>query len=172
MQSNSRTAYQDAFDTANKNGAVQGRKRQLKGDSLWRQGIFLGKSVASNEFLFGTEDGVYSGRGVRRLAAAQRANKELFDKFPQGAKEAGDLTWRSRSTATDGHGRGERAGDTRHGHSSNAGGNQRGTKHPEGTSGRSSGREAQEEAHNGGGSPGPPSRAGCRGREHCGEIGL
>ncbi|CAE7848057.1 RE1 [Symbiodinium necroappetens] len=94
-----RYATKDAFDTAytgevlpfgetamfrtpiSKTGAVQGRKRQLKGDSLWRQGIFLGKSVASNEFLFGTEDGVYSGRGVRRLAAAQRANKELFDKF-------------------------------------------------------------------------------------------
>ena len=67
LKSNSRTAYQDAFDTActieilpfgetamfrtpiSKTGAVQGRKRQLKGDSLWRQGIFLGKSVATNE---------------------------------------------------------------------------------------------------------------------------
>ncbi|OLQ03440.1 Retrovirus-related Pol polyprotein from transposon TNT 1-94 [Symbiodinium microadriaticum] len=99
LKSNSRTAYQDAFDTAytgevlpfgenamfrtpiSKTGAVQGRKRQLKGDSLWRQGIFLGKSVASNEFLFGTEDGVYTGRSVRRLAPAQRVNKELFGKF-------------------------------------------------------------------------------------------
>ena len=58
-------------DPITKTGAVQGRKRQLKGDSLWRQGIFL----------FGTEDGVYSGRSVRRMAPAARTNKELFDKF-------------------------------------------------------------------------------------------
>ncbi|CAE7201682.1 RE1 [Symbiodinium sp. CCMP2592] len=75
VKANGRTAYQDAFDTtftgdilpfgetamfrmpASKTGAVQGRKRILKGDSLWRQGIFL---------------------SLRRLPPGQRAGKELM----------------------------------------------------------------------------------------------
>ena len=73
------TAYQDAFDTdysrdilpfgetamfrtASRMGAMQGRKRVLKGDSLWRQGIFLGRTLQSAEYLFGPADGVYTAR--------------------------------------------------------------------------------------------------------------
>ena len=109
IKANGRTAYQDAFDTnysgevlpfgetamfrtpISKTGAVQGRKRQLKGDSLWRKGIFLGKSTGTNEFLFGTEDGVYTARSVRRLPPAGRSSKELMDKFV-------GLPWDTKST--------------------------------------------------------------------------
>eukprot|EP00439_Symbiodinium_sp_Y106_P052723 s3817_g7.t1 len=99
VKANGRTAYQDAFDTAftsdilpfgetamfrmpaSRTGAVQGRKRVLKGDSLWRVGIFLGRTLQSAEYLFGTKDGVYTARSLRRLPPGQRANKELMAGF-------------------------------------------------------------------------------------------
>ena len=99
VKSNGRTAYQDAFDTdytgdilpfgetamfrmpGSKTGAVQGRKRVLKGDSLWRPGIFLGRTLQSTEYLFGAADGVHTARSLRRLPLPQRANKELMATF-------------------------------------------------------------------------------------------
>ena len=99
VKANGRTAYQDAFDTAftgdilpfgetamfrmpaSRTGAVQGRKRVLKGDSLWRPGIFLGRTLQSAEYLFGTKDGVYTARSLRRLPPGQRANRELMANF-------------------------------------------------------------------------------------------
>ena len=61
---------------------MQGRRRQLKGDSLWRKGIFLGKSVSTNEFVFGTQDRIYTARlcpfwlgGPRRLGVSGGGGK-------------------------------------------------------------------------------------------------
>ncbi|CAE7029215.1 GIP [Symbiodinium sp. CCMP2592] len=99
VKANGRTAYQDAFDTAytgdilpfgetamfrmpaSRTGAVQGRKRVLKGDSLWRPGIFLGRTLQSSEYLFGTPDGVYTARSLRRLPVGRGADKELMATF-------------------------------------------------------------------------------------------
>ena len=52
-----------------------------KGETAWRQGIFLGRSVTSNEYLLGTEEGTVTARSVRRLAnSSRRYNRELMPK--------------------------------------------------------------------------------------------
>ena len=51
-----------------------------KGETAWRQGIFLQKNVTSNEYLLGTEDGTVTARSVRRLAdSSRRYNPELME---------------------------------------------------------------------------------------------
>ena len=50
-----------------------------KGDTTWRKGIFVGRSVTSNEYLLGTEEGTISARSVRRFAdSSKRYDRELM----------------------------------------------------------------------------------------------
>ena len=100
VKGNQRTAYQDAFDTAYTSQLVPFGETVLfkipmskarrshnravvpKGETAWRQGIFLGRSVTSNEYLLGTEDGTVTARSVRRLAdSSRRYNRELMEKM-------------------------------------------------------------------------------------------
>eukprot|EP00435_Cladocopium_sp_Y103_P020520 s28_g5.t1 len=100
VKGNQRTAYQDAFDTAyttpilpfaetvlfkiptSKARRSHSRTIIPKGDTTWRQGIYLGRSVTSNETLLGTEEGTISARSVRRFAdVTKRHNKELMSQM-------------------------------------------------------------------------------------------
>ena len=38
------------------------QKRQLKGDTSWEKGMFLGKTSESDEYLLGTKRGVHTAR--------------------------------------------------------------------------------------------------------------
>eukprot|EP00435_Cladocopium_sp_Y103_P027470 s353_g6.t1 len=100
VKANQRTAYQDAFDTSytsqilpfaetvlfkvpiSKARRAHNRAVITKGDTTWRQGIFLGRSVTSNEYLLGTEEGAIPARTLRRLAdPSRRHNKDLLEKM-------------------------------------------------------------------------------------------
>eukprot|EP00435_Cladocopium_sp_Y103_P069541 s1590_g33.t1 len=52
--------------------------RQLKGDSSWERGVFLGKVNESDEFLVGNAKGVHSVRTVRRLEEKLRWNTKAI----------------------------------------------------------------------------------------------
>ena len=99
VKSNQKTAYQDAFDTpytspilpfaetvmfkvpVSKARRTHSRAVVGKGETTWIRGIFLGRSISSNEYLVGTEDGVITGRSLRRLPPSRRHDKELLEKM-------------------------------------------------------------------------------------------
>ena len=92
VKSNQRTAYQDAFDCQytsplipfaetvlfktpmSKARRAHGRNVITKGETAWAKGIYLGRSVTSNEYLLGTPDGTVSARSVRRFADSAKAH--------------------------------------------------------------------------------------------------
>ena len=100
VKANQRTAYQNAFDTSysapilpfaetvlfkvpvSKARRSHSRSVITKGDTTWRPGIFLGRSVTSTEYLLGTEEGTVSARSVRRFVdSGRRHDKALLSKM-------------------------------------------------------------------------------------------
>eukprot|EP00435_Cladocopium_sp_Y103_P016734 s3384_g4.t1 len=98
IKANMRTAFEDAFGNqytgqilpfgecvlAKIPSSASGRKvggRQLKGDSSWELGVFLGKVNETDEFLVGNSKGVHSVRTVRRLTTQRRWNADLIQNF-------------------------------------------------------------------------------------------
>ena len=98
VKSNQRTAYQDAFDCQytsplipfaetvlfktpmSKARRAHGRNVITKGETAWAKGIYLGRSVTSNEYLLGTPDGTVSARSVRRFAdSAKTHDRDLLE---------------------------------------------------------------------------------------------
>ena len=95
IKANMRTAYEDAYGSQYTGQilpfgevvlfkvphSASGRKvggRQLKGDSSWERGVFLGKVNESDEFLVGNTKGAHSVRTVRRLEEKLRWDKEAI----------------------------------------------------------------------------------------------
>ena len=93
VKANMRTAYEDAFGNQYTGQilpfgevlvfkvphSASGRRvggRQLKGNSVWERGVFLGKVNETDEFLVGTPKGVHSVRTVRRLEESLRWSAE------------------------------------------------------------------------------------------------
>ena len=96
VKANKRTAFEDAFGHTYSSPLVpfgeiglfkmpasaSGRsasKRQLKGDFSWEKGMFLGKTLSSDEFLIGTKQGIHTCRTVKRLVAEMRNPKEWIN---------------------------------------------------------------------------------------------
>ena len=109
-EANKRTAYEGAFGQVSSSpivpfgevvlfrmpSSVIGRsasKRQLKGDFAWEKGMFLGKTLSSDEFLIGTKQGVHTCRTVKRLTEELRSPKRMDQRDHRGALRHQDEHW-------------------------------------------------------------------------------
>eukprot|EP00972_Heterocapsa_arctica_P005696 841196-Heterocapsa_arctica.AAC.2 len=62
-----------------KSGKKPGGERQQKADARFDRGIFLGRSIETDEFIIGTKEyGTLTARTVKRLEPSKQLDKELM----------------------------------------------------------------------------------------------